>query len=103
MNRPWQAGTVGEYGLRKIRPRVHTGVSRAQQRLTAAACQEERMAIDEKVAGQVSPREVIARAVERGVKMVDLRFTDLPKLVTVRGGSYFFLPGIRALKYLASL
>jgi glutamine synthetase len=57
---------------------VHTGVSRAQQRLTAAACQEERMAIDEKVAAQVSPREVIARAVERGVKIVDLRFTDLP-------------------------
>ncbi len=34
---------------------------------------------------------------------VRLRFTDLPKLVTVRGGAYFFLPGIRALKYLASL
>jgi Dyp-type peroxidase family len=34
---------------------------------------------------------------------VRLRFTDIPKLVTVRGGAYFFLPGIRALKYLASL
>ena len=34
---------------------------------------------------------------------VRLRFTDLPKIVTVRGGAYFFLPGIRALKYLASL
>src|SRR5258708_3387519 len=58
--------------------RVHIGASRAQQRLTAATGQEERMAIDEKVAAQVSPREVIARAVERGVKIVDLRFTDLP-------------------------
>jgi Dyp-type peroxidase family len=34
---------------------------------------------------------------------VRLRFTNLPKVVTVRGGAYFFLPGIRALKYLASL
>ena len=34
---------------------------------------------------------------------VRLRFTDLPKVVTVRGGAYFFLPGLRALKYLASL
>jgi Dyp-type peroxidase family len=34
---------------------------------------------------------------------VRLRFSDLPKLVTVRGGAYFFLPGIRAVKYLASL
>ncbi len=34
---------------------------------------------------------------------VRLRYTDLPKLVTVRGGAYFFLPGLRALRYLASL
>ncbi len=34
---------------------------------------------------------------------VRLRFTGLPRFVTVRGGAYFFLPGIRALKYLASL
>ncbi len=34
---------------------------------------------------------------------VRLRFTDLPRFVTVRGGAYFFLPGIRALKYLASI
>ncbi|MCA1647767.1 MAG: Dyp-type peroxidase [Chloroflexi bacterium] len=34
---------------------------------------------------------------------VRLRFTNLPRLVTVRGGSYFFLPGLRAVKYLASL
>lgn len=34
---------------------------------------------------------------------VRLRYTSIPKLVTVRGGAYFFLPGLRALKYLASL
>jgi Dyp-type peroxidase family len=31
------------------------------------------------------------------------RFTGLPSFVTVRGGAYFFLPGIRAIRYLASL
>lgn len=31
------------------------------------------------------------------------RFTDVPEFVTVKGGSYFFMPGINALKYLASL
>jgi glutamine synthetase len=36
------------------------------------------MAIDEKVAAKVSPAQVIARAKEQGVKIVDLRFTDLP-------------------------
>ncbi|MDZ7727036.1 MAG: Dyp-type peroxidase [Dehalococcoidia bacterium] len=30
------------------------------------------------------------------------RFTGLPSFVTVRGGAYFFLPGIRALRYLAA-
>ena len=33
---------------------------------------------------------------------VRLRYTDLPRFVTVRGGGYFFLPGLRALHYLAS-
>jgi deferrochelatase/peroxidase EfeB len=28
------------------------------------------------------------------------RLTGLPQFVTVRGGAYFFLPGIRALRYL---
>jgi deferrochelatase/peroxidase EfeB len=32
----------------------------------------------------------------------DLRLCGLPHFVTVRGGAYFFLPGIRALRYLAS-
>jgi Dyp-type peroxidase family len=31
------------------------------------------------------------------------RYTNLPQFVTVRGGAYFFLPGLRALKYLSSL
>ncbi|GAC1427590.1 MAG: peroxidase [Chloroflexota bacterium] len=31
------------------------------------------------------------------------RVTGLPRFVTVRGGAYFFLPGIRALHYLAAL
>lgn len=31
------------------------------------------------------------------------RYSGLPRFVSVRGGAYFFLPGIRALRYLASL
>ena len=31
------------------------------------------------------------------------RFTDVPEFVTVMGGAYFFMPGLRALKYLACL
>jgi Dyp-type peroxidase family len=31
------------------------------------------------------------------------RLTGLPRFVTVRGGAYFFLPGLRALRYLASM
>ena len=31
------------------------------------------------------------------------RVTGLPEFVTVRGGGYFFLPGIRAIRYLAAL
>jgi hypothetical protein len=32
----------------------------------------------------------------------DQRVTGLPQFVTVFGGAYFFLPGIRALRYLAT-
>jgi Dyp-type peroxidase family len=39
---------------------------------------------------------VQARPVRRRVK-------DVPAFVTVRGGAYFFLPGVRALRYLAAL
>ncbi|MEO8538654.1 MAG: peroxidase [bacterium] len=31
------------------------------------------------------------------------RLTGIPQFVTVRGGAYFFLPGLRALRYLSSL
>ena len=31
------------------------------------------------------------------------RLYDLPEFVTTRGGAYFFLPGIRALRYLATI
>ncbi len=34
---------------------------------------------------------------------VTKRITDLPQFVTVQGGAYFFLPGIRAIRYLATL
>ena len=33
----------------------------------------------------------------------DQRLTGLPQFVTVRGGAYFFLPGIRALRFIGSL
>jgi hypothetical protein len=33
----------------------------------------------------------------------DQRVTGLPQFVTVLGGAYFFLPGIRALRYLATM
>src|SRR4029077_5619588 len=31
------------------------------------------------------------------------KITGLPAFTTVRGGAYFFLPGLKALRYLASL
>jgi deferrochelatase/peroxidase EfeB len=31
------------------------------------------------------------------------KITGLPAFTTIRGGAYFFLPGIKALRYLASL
>jgi hypothetical protein len=31
------------------------------------------------------------------------RFAGLSRFVTVRGGAYFFLPGLRATRYLAAL
>jgi hypothetical protein len=32
----------------------------------------------------------------------DRRISGLPQFVTVRGGAYFFMPGIRALRYIAT-
>jgi hypothetical protein len=29
------------------------------------------------------------------------RLNDVPQFVTVQGGAYFFMPGVRALRYLA--
>jgi hypothetical protein len=31
------------------------------------------------------------------------KMTGLPAFTTVKGGAYFFLPGIKALRYLAAL
>ena len=31
------------------------------------------------------------------------RVMDLPQFITVRGGAYFFLPSMRALKYLSKI
>jgi deferrochelatase/peroxidase EfeB len=36
-----------------------------------------------------------------GADSPDRRLEGLPQFVTVRGGAYFFLPGIRALRYIA--
>ena len=36
-------------------------------------------------------------------KGVTEKVVDLPKFVTVKGGGYFFMPGLRAVKYIASL
>jgi Dyp-type peroxidase family len=36
-------------------------------------------------------------------EVVRRRLTDVPRFVSVRGGAYFFLPGIAALRYLAAL
>jgi hypothetical protein len=33
----------------------------------------------------------------------DRRVTALPRFVTVLGGAYFFLPGLRALRFLSSV
>jgi len=34
---------------------------------------------------------------------VRIAIHDIPSFVTVRGGAYFFLPGLRALRFLANL
>ena len=47
-----------------------------------------------------APTDRFLRPDESGVTDVT---EAMPKFVTVRGGGYFFMPGIRALKYLASL
>ena len=34
---------------------------------------------------------------------VRARVTDVPRFVSVKGGGYFFLPGVAALRYLAGI
>jgi hypothetical protein len=36
-------------------------------------------------------------------KPIRQKITGLPAFTTVKGGAYFFLPGIKALRYLAAL
>ena len=47
-----------------------------------------------------SPTDAFSMSVAQGP---DLRISGLPTFVTVVGGAYFFLPGIRALRYLAKV
>jgi Dyp-type peroxidase family len=55
-----------------------------------------------------SPDPLMGPATERGrmfsvpTSTVRERYAGIPRFVTVRGGAYFFLPGIRGLRYLAT-
>jgi Dyp-type peroxidase family len=55
-----------------------------------------------------SPDPLLGSAVDAGRLFtvpgvpIRTRYRNLPRFVSVRGGAYFFLPGIRALRYLAS-
>jgi Dyp-type peroxidase family len=57
--------------------------------------------------GEVDP--LVGRPPEQGGSFtlpdrpVRRRLVDVPQLVTTRGGAYFFLPGLRALRWLASI
>jgi Dyp-type peroxidase family len=51
----------------------------------------------------VATRLTTGRSFSLQAAPVRRRVTGLPSFVTVRGGAYFFLPGIRAVRYLASL
>jgi hypothetical protein len=44
---------------------------------------------------------VQGRAMTVQDRPTNLRIEDLPQFVTVRGGAYFFMPGIKALQALA--
>ena len=52
-------------------------------------------------AGRAAPRQARATSPRRLVP-ARRRYAELPQFVHVRGGAYFFLPGIRALRFLAS-
>ncbi|HEX7188614.1 MAG TPA: Dyp-type peroxidase [Actinomycetes bacterium] len=49
----------------------------------------------------VGPRRAKGTYFTTPARPVRRRYADLPQFVHVRGGAYFFLPGIRALRYLA--
>ena len=51
----------------------------------------------------VATRSESGRSFSLPAAPVRRRVTGVPTFVTVRGGAYFFLPGIRAVRYLASL
>lgn len=55
--------------------------------------------IGERDAGQPGQAAIFTEQAEPLRK----RVSQLPRFVTVRGGAYFFLPGLRAIRYLASL
>ena len=49
----------------------------------------------------VGARTSAGRAFTMQASPVRRRIRNLPQFVSVRGGAYLFLPGIRALRYLA--
>jgi Dyp-type peroxidase family len=57
----------------------------------------------EEVDPLVGPRGADGATFAMPVSPVRARVQGLPEYVTVRGGAYFFMPGIRAVRYLASL
>lgn len=52
------------------------------------------------IAAHLTPSGSTFTVQERPVRR---RMTEIPSFITVRGGAYFFMPGIRALRYLAGL
>jgi Dyp-type peroxidase family len=54
--------------------------------------------------GDRAPREIRgASGFTEQARPVRRRVSDLPQFVSVRGGAYFFMPSIRAVRYLGSL
>ncbi len=60
--------------------------------------------------GLYDERDPLSSAIAGGDAMITMqakpvreRLHGLPRFVTVRGGAYFFLPSIRALKFLAQI
>ena len=51
----------------------------------------------------VGPRGADGTAFTEAARPARRRYLGLPRFVQVRGGGYFFLPGIRALRYLSSV